>query len=342
MNSPINSSLQTYTVQAIGVTVTNVDRSIIFYVEALGFKLISDIVVEEKSANSSPEFSYSRIRIATLTLGDESIRLMQYLDKPGRPIPLDSQSNDHWFQHLAIVVSDMDRAYAHLQLFSVESISTMPQTIPPGNKEAAYIQAFKFRDPDRHPLELIWFPPDKGQEKWHQPTDRVFLGIDHTAIAVIATEQSLQFYQDVLGMQVDGGSFNWRETQARMDGLPDAKVRITALRPTQGGLGIELLDYIEPGNGRPVPLDLKPYDLACMQVEMVINDMNQATDLLGQSQCCQIYQRCQGDIQWTPLRTPQLNDCSLLQDVGYRIQDPSGHFLLLVSKKTDSYELLSL
>jgi catechol 2,3-dioxygenase-like lactoylglutathione lyase family enzyme len=207
-----------------------------------------------------------------LKLGDEHIRLMQYLDIHSRPIPPDSQSNDLWFQHLAIVVSDMGRAYAHLQSVSFEPISTTPQTIPPGNKEAAYIQAFKFKDPDCHPLELIWFPSDKGQAKWHQKNNQLFLGIDHTAIAVADTEQSLQFYCDRLGMQIDGGSFNWRETQARMDGLPDAKVRITALRPIQGGLGIELLDYIEPANGRPIPSDLNDYDIANTQIELAIDD----------------------------------------------------------------------
>lgn len=269
MSTTIQSPIQAQRIQAIDLTVTEIDRLIPFYTEALCFEILSDVTVTEASTNLLGETSQSRLRIASLKLGDEQIRLMQYLDIPGRPLPADSQSNDLWFQHLAIVVSDMDRAYAHLQSFPIEPISIAPQTIPPGNKDAAYIRAFKFRDPDRHPLELIWFPADKGQQKWHQPSDLLFLGIDHTAITVDSTEQSLQFYRDVLGMQVDGASFNWRETQARMDGLPNAKVRVTALRPAQGGLGIELLDYIEPTNGRSIPLDLQHYDTAYVQVELI-------------------------------------------------------------------------
>ncbi|MFB2970144.1 VOC family protein [Aerosakkonema sp. BLCC-F183] len=297
MNTWLQTPIQAQQIQAVGITVTDVDRISEFYTTALGFEIISDLTVEDKNFAELQEYPLSKIRIATLKLGDEQIRLMQYLDIKVKPIPADSQSNDLWFQHLAIVVSDMDRAYSHLQSFGIEFISTEPQTIPPENKEAAYIQAFKFRDPDRHPLELIWFPPDKGQEKWHQKSDRLFLGIDHTAIAINNTEESLQFYRDCLGMRVDGGSFNWGETQAKLDGLPDVKVGITALRPTQGGLGIELLNYIEPANGRPIPSDLKPYDIAYVQVELIIDDINKGSDR------------------------------------SYRIKDPTGHSLWLFSKQ---------
>ncbi len=283
------SAIQAQKIQAIGLTITDLDRSLEFYTKALYFEVISDITTEE-NISSSAEISCSRIRIATLKLGDEQIRLMQYLDQKGQPIPKDSQSNDLWFQHLAIVVSDMNRAYAHLELFVIEPISTSPQTIPLENQDAAGIQAFKFRDPDRHPLEIICFPPDKGQQKWHQENDRLFLGIDHTAIAITNTEQSLNFYRDSLGMNVDGGSFNSGETQARMDGLPDAKVQITALRPIQGGLGIELLDYHEPAHGRPIPIDLERYDITYMQIELMVTG-DDRTDL---------------------------------------IRDPTGHFILLI------------
>ena len=322
MDSSIQPSIQVQRIQAIGLTVTDIARSILFYTEALRFEVISDITLEERISVQAEELRPNRIRIATLKLGDEQIRLMQYLDEKGKPIPEDSHSNDLWFQHLAIVVSDMERAYSHLQSFPIEPISTSPQTIPPDNKEAAYIQAFKFRDPDLHPLELIWFPPDKGQQKWHQSSDQLFLGIDHTAIAISNTEQSLQFYRDFLGMHVDGGSFNSQETQARMDGLPDAKVRITALRPTQGGLGIELLDYIEPANGRPIPSDLKPYDTTYVQAELIVHKIEQANHPLYQN-----------SIQFFPLDSVQLEDYSLLHHLSHRVKDPTGHALLLISKQ---------
>lgn len=319
MHNSVRSSINAQQIQAIDLTVSNLDRAVSFYTQALCFEIVSDITVIKKSFNPTSANSQCKIRITTLKLGDEQIRLMQYLDRQGEPIPTDSKSNDLWFQHLAIVVSDMDRAYAHLQNFPFEAISTSPQTIPPGNKEAAYIQAFKFRDPDRHPLELIWFPPDKGQLKWQQK-EGLFLGIDHTAIAIANTEPSLQFYRDYLGMQIDGGSFNWRETQARMDGLPDAKVRITALRPAQGGLGVELLDYIEPANGRPMLSELQSFDIAYVQVELIVDQLAN--------------QLHHNEVIYTPECSNQAQNSLSAEYGGYQIKDPTGHSLLLIPRKT--------
>jgi catechol 2,3-dioxygenase-like lactoylglutathione lyase family enzyme len=66
-----------------------------------------------------------------------------------------------------------------------------------------------FRDPDGHPLEILWFPEGKGDPRWHRPTSRLFLGIDHTAIVVADTARSLQCYRDALGRRVVGESENY-------------------------------------------------------------------------------------------------------------------------------------
>lgn len=318
MNKPDRTSIQAQKIRAIGLTVTDANRSQDFYTQALSFELVSDITVEGEDYSNLEGVAGAKIRVVTLQLGDELIQLMQYLNVEGKPIPNDSQSNDLWFQHLAIVVSDMDRAYAHVRSHPIEPISVAPQTIPPDNKASAGVRAFKFKDPDRHNLELIWFPADKGQDKWHQNTKQLFLGIDHSAIAVANTQQSLQFYRDLLGMQVDGGSLNSGETQAQLDGLPAAKVQISALRPAQGGLGIEMLDYITPSNGRPMPSDWKSCDIAHMQVELVVNDIELTVDKLRQNK-----------IQFVSSGIVQFADASLPYDRGCLVKDPNGHAILL-------------
>lgn len=320
MNSSRHASIQIHQIRAIGLTVANADRAKDFYTQALGFAVVSDLTIDSPNYCRLEGVENSRIRIITLQLGDEQIELMQYLDLSGNSIPADSRSHDRWFQHCAIVVGDMDRAYDHLSSFPIEPISTSPQTIPPGNKAAAYIQAFKFKDLDRHDLELIWFPPDKGQAKWHRSTDQLFLGIDHTAIVVANTSQSLYFYCDLLGMQVAGGSFNWRETQARMDGLPNAKVRVTALRPVQGGLGIELLDYVEPADGRPIPLGWNSANIAYVQAELVVNDLQQLVDRLH-------------DHNAAFIASPIIEfSHHLPYQRGCLVNDPTGHSLLLIEE----------
>ncbi len=312
--------IQVQRIRAIGLTVSDLDRSIKFYTQALGFQLVSDTTVQGEEYSQLEGVPDTNIRIATLQLGDEYIELMQYLDVQGTPIPADSQSNDLWFQHLAIVVSDLDRAYAHLRSFAIEPISSSPQTIPPSNQASAGVRAFKFKDLDRHNLELIWFPPDKGQEKWHQPTEQLFLGIDHSAIAIADTDQSLHFYCNLLGMQIDGGSLNQGETQACLDGLAEAKVRVTPLRPIQGGLGIELLDYLIPGTGRPMPSDWKSCDIAHLQIELVVSDLEQAVDHLRQA-----------GVQFVSSQGAKLTDSRMLYRQGCLVKDPNGHAMLLVA-----------
>lgn len=319
MSMPFQTNIQVQHIRAIGLTVADVERSRDFYTQALSFEPVSDITIAGEDYSNLSGVCEAKIRITTLRLGDQLIELMQYLNA-GKPIPRDSQSNDLWFQHLAIVVSDMDRAYEHLHSFPIEPISTEPQTFPAGNIASAYIRAFKFKDPDRHDLELIWFPPDKGQEKWHRKTNQLFLGIDHSAIAIANTEQSLQFYRDLLGMQVNGGSFNWRETQARLDGLPDATVQVTALRPAQGGLGIELLEYLTPANGRPMPSDWKSCDIAHMQVELVVSDLKQTVNQLQQR-----------GVPFISSPLVKLTDSSSSRQ-GCLVKDPTGHAVLLITE----------
>ncbi len=324
MNEPRHSSVCVQRIRAIGITVSDVDRSQDFYTQALGFQLVSDITVGAQEYSQLTGVPDATIRIVTLQLGDEYIELMQYLNIKGKPIPADSQSNDLWFQHLAIVVNDMDRAYAHLQSFPIESISVAPQTIPPSNQASAGVRAFKFKDRDRHDLELIWFPPDKGQSKWHQTVDRygerLFLGIDHSAIAIADTQQSLRFYRDLLGMQINGGSLNQGETQAHLDGLPVAKVRVTALRTTQGGLGIELLDYLIPQSDRPIPNDWKSCDIAHLQVELVVNNIEQAVEQLRQN-----------GVQFVSSQLVQFAS-SMPYRQGCLVKDPNGHAMLLIEE----------
>ncbi|BAY23984.1 glyoxalase/bleomycin resistance protein/dioxygenase [Calothrix sp. NIES-2100] len=315
------TDVQVQRIRAIGLTVTNCDRSWEFYTQALAFELVSDITVEGQDYNDLEGVTGAKIRIVTLRLGDELIELMEYINIQGKPIPRDSQSNDLWFQHLAIVVSDMDRAYAQVCSFPIQPISVAPQTIPPGNEASAGVRAFKFKDPDGHDLELIWFPPDKGQDKWHQNTNRLFLGIDHSAIAISNTEQSLHFYRDLLGMQIDSHSLNWRATQARMDNLPGAEVKITGLRPAQGGVGIELLDYLVPPKGRPIPSDWKSSDIATVQVQIIVSDIEQIVDKLRQHK-----------VQLVSPRIVQFADSSQPYKQGCLVKDPDGHTILLLTQ----------
>jgi catechol 2,3-dioxygenase-like lactoylglutathione lyase family enzyme len=260
------------TVDSVGITVGNLDRSVHFYADVLGFARVSEW--EEQGADYEHVYGVfgARVRVVRLSLGAEAIELRQFLAPQGRAIPADSRSNDRWFQHVAIIVSDMDRAYAVLRAHGVVHASTGPQTLPEWNEDAGGISAFYFRDPDGHNLEILHFPHGKGAARW-QATDRLFLGIDHTAIAVVSTDDSLRYYRDVLGMRIAGTAENYGAEQERLNNVFGVRLRITTLR-AERGIGVELLDYLAPRTGRPMPSDTLANDLWNWQVTFVRDDLD--------------------------------------------------------------------
>lgn len=245
-------------VDSIGITVNDLDRAVGFYTTVLGFERVTEAeVTGEKYERLYGVFGL-RLRTATLRLGNERIELMEFLAPRGRPIPPDSKSNDGWFQHVAIIVSDMDAAYRRLREHKVQHASSGPQLLPTWNPNAGGIEAFYFRDPDDNHLEVLHFPPGKGDPRW-QRKDALFLGIDHTAVVVADTDASLRFYRDALGLSVAGASENYGVEQEHLNNVFGARLRITALRAAHGP-GVELLEYLAPRTGRPMPADTQSND----------------------------------------------------------------------------------
>jgi catechol 2,3-dioxygenase-like lactoylglutathione lyase family enzyme len=253
-------------VDSVGIPVRDMERSRRFYSEVLGFQQVADREVFGAPWEKLYGVFGVRLRAVRMRLGDEFIELMQFQTPRGRPLPVDSRSNDLWFQHVAIIVSDMSKAYAQLRAQHVGYASTAPQRLPDWNPNAGGIDAFYFRDPDDNNLEVLAFPPGKGAPKW-QRKDAIFLGIDHTAIVVRNTDRSLTFYRDRLGLKVAGASENYGTEQEHLNNVEGAHLRITALR-APAGPGIEFLEYLAPGDGRAAPADSRPVDAWYWQINL--------------------------------------------------------------------------
>lgn len=271
--APALAHAQTESIDAIGFTTSDLARAVAFFTDVLGFENAGTRAIEGDPAARLTGVPEARLRVATLRLGDERLAITRF-EHPagGRPIPADARSNDLSFQHVAIVVSDMDRAYARLRAHAVQHVSSGPQTLPASIPAAAGIRAFYFRDFDGHNLELIWYPPGKGDARWQRAAgDRLFLGIDHSAIGVSDTAASLAFWRGALGLAVAGESENAGSEQEHLNGVFASRVRITGLR-AKSGPGVEFLDYLAPPGGRPIPSDLRPDDLAFWHVDVVVAD----------------------------------------------------------------------
>ncbi len=313
-------------VEAIGMTVSDMDRAVDFYSQVLTFEKTSEREVHGEDFERLQGVFGARLRIVRMRLGDEEIELTEYLTPRGRPVPADARSNDLWFQHIAVIVSDMDAAYRRLREHKVQHSSPGPQRLPDWNPNAGGIEAFYFKDPDGRPLEILEFPEGKGDPKWRvlaASGKRLFLGIDHTAIAVSDTEKSLAFYRDRLGLEVVGRSENYGPEQERLNNVFGARLRITALRATsEPGPGIEFLEYLAPADGRPMPADERANDLIHWQTILAGPDVRGlASDLLGES-------------AFVSPGVVEIDEPGYPYPEGFLVRDPDGHVLQVMQSVT--------
>jgi catechol 2,3-dioxygenase-like lactoylglutathione lyase family enzyme len=273
-------------IDRIALNVADLGGACAFYIGALGFTRMPDAA-----------------GAAVLRLGRQELELRVC---SGRPYPQPRAANDPWFQHFAIAVSDMDRAYRRLTRFAQQPISEGgPQLLPPSTGS---VTAYKFRDPDGHPLELSYIPGSVWLAQPRGPDDEPCLGIDHAALATDDPARSMAFYRDVLGFLPAGQGLNYGPGQDRLDGLEHVRLDIASLNAVEGGPHIELLHYRSPAPAlarRPIGL----HDIAATRLILRVADM---PDIDGKLEAGGIDWRAAGDAKGRQL-----------------IQDPNGHWLEL-------------
>ncbi|MGE5538803.1 MAG: VOC family protein [Gemmatimonas sp.] len=230
------------TVQSMRIGITSRDggRLVAFYRDALGFTPSSSQRADDLARTLGGDTA--RAEIVCARLGDQEIEIATFAPH-GAPYPPDIVANDLRFQHFAVVVSDMKAAFTRLQAVGGWTAISRggPQELP---ETFGGVTAFKFRDPDGHPLELLEFT--RGEpDRWRgRSAPGPCLGIDHTAITVSDTARSVAFYRELLAVSVAETSLNRGAEQQDLDGIPAPVVSVTSLRrPTSSDPGIELLRY---------------------------------------------------------------------------------------------------
>jgi len=304
-------------VETVRVTVRDLDRSLAFYTTVLPFNKLGEAELTGEPVEHAFGLFGVHARSARLQLGEEQIELIEFLAPSGRDIEPTANANDRSFQHVAIIVRDMESAYAVLRRNHVRFASSDPQRLPDWNVAAGGIKAFYFRDPDGHFLELLQFPDGKGDPRWHRAGTNLFLGIDHTAIVVASTSESLHFYRDLLGMRITGESDNYGTEQEHLNNVFGAHLRITALRGDHGP-GIELLEYLAPRNGKPYPEDDRASDLEHWVTVLAAVDNQRAwTTLTNEHQ---------------KLISSSIENALPLSGSRFEVRDPDGHAIELADE----------
>ena len=249
-------SLDTRRVLRIDFTSGDLSRTRAFY-EALGFVARAEPAPVDGAELALFGLGEARAERLTLHLGDQDVSFLRF-DPPGRPYPPDSTATDLWFQHIAIAVSDMAEAHARAMAAGAVPITREgPQRLPP---ETGSVTAFKFRDPDGHPLELLHFPAGTGAAAWQVPSPASpCLGIDHTALSVADVPASVAFLAG-LGLTAEDGSHNAGPAQERLDDVAAVRCRVVPVKPPETPPHVELLGY-ESGTRRPMPPDTRADDM---------------------------------------------------------------------------------
>ncbi len=227
--------------QRIELVCSNPERLAGFYEAAFGVVKMGEFAVGDPALADLSGIPDARVNGVTLRLARQEINLIA-IDPPGRLCPPDIAGWNPLFQHIAVVVADMTSAFARLcAVAGWTAISTGgPQLLP---SSSGGVNAFKFRDPEGHPLELIAFPQGAVPAQWQQASGGKYLGIDHSAISVSDTAESIAFYRE-LGLKRGGGSYNRGPEQSKLDDVPNAVVEVTSLALPSGSTPhVELLCY---------------------------------------------------------------------------------------------------
>jgi catechol 2,3-dioxygenase-like lactoylglutathione lyase family enzyme len=297
----------------VSITVADVRKSAAFYRDWLGLEVSPEQALGDPAWNVLLGLERgTTARAVDIAMGKELIKLVAF-DPPGDPYPIDRASNDQWFEHVALITNNIAVVWEKLNRGATEGITQGEPVLLPPNTGG--VTAFKFRDPEGHPLELISFPKGVGDPLWHKTPGTGILGYDHTAISVMDLDRSIAFYTQLLGFGVAGRSLNTGPEQDRLDGLQGCKIDVVALQPAKVPTPhVELLHYRRP-KGRKLASEINANDVASARQIHQVADLDA---LVGRLEAAGVTFVSPGIVT--------LRDGSKAAT----IRDPDGHMIVLV------------
>lgn len=147
-------------VDHINIVVTDLERSVRFYTEVLGFRKTKEAYLEGGWIDRIVGLKGVRGRVTYVVApaGEPRIELLAYEAPVGVTLPVNSQANTVGLRHIALRVDDMEAAVERLRAAGVTLFSE-PVRVPAGvvQHDAGEKTLLYFLDPDGVILELTQY-----------------------------------------------------------------------------------------------------------------------------------------------------------------------------------------
>ena len=111
-------------------------------------------------------------------------------------------------------------------------------------------------------------------------TEFRIIAADHTGITVSNLEQSLAFWQNVLGFEFSHRAHQTAELASEITGVAGAEISIAVVK-APGGHKIELLEYLAPPDRKHV--DLRPCDVGSVHVALTVDNLDAVLSTIAAS-----------------------------------------------------------
>jgi catechol 2,3-dioxygenase-like lactoylglutathione lyase family enzyme len=147
----------------LGCVVTDLDASVRFYTEGIGFRELPGFSVEGPLAADAGLTDAKSLAIRVLVLGEgdsaTKLKLMQVADATPRPGDNEFIHSHTGFRYLTIMVADTDAALARLAKLGVKPLAKSPVALPDHLAKGMHLTCV--RDPDGNLVELIGPRPSR-------------------------------------------------------------------------------------------------------------------------------------------------------------------------------------
>ena len=146
----------------LGMVVSDIDKSLKFYKDVIGFEEIEGFKVPAQFALDTGLANKLPLDVRVLVLGKgekaTKLKLMQFKTAPGARVDNTFIHSSYGFRYLTIAVKDVNTAVARAEKAGTKPIAKCPVPLPEGFP--AGVALANYRDPDGNLVELVgpWKP----------------------------------------------------------------------------------------------------------------------------------------------------------------------------------------